>query len=192
VFTLSGGDNSLEENSSNLQSPVSGLTADWTIVPPTEFYVDTSKRTLVFSTPKAGHYTIIAATIIENKPLVLTFTCDYGVTPSPNPEPEPQPNPEPKTLKDWVKKNVPAAGISEQKFLAECYETVASALERGTLRTTDAAYAALRTSTQTKINVRIWGEFLNGLESQIHDQLGESPTPKDLAAGFRQIASGLE
>jgi hypothetical protein len=165
--------------------------ADWTIVPPTEFYVDTSKRTLVFSTPKAGHYTIIAATIIENKPLVLTFTCDYGVTPSPNPEPEPTPNPQPKTIKDWVKQNVPPAGTSEVKFLAECYEDAASALERGTIRTTEAGYAAIRTSTQTKINVRVWGEFLNGLESQIRAQLGESPTPKELAATFRQIASGL-
>ena len=59
--------------------------ADWQIVPQADFYVDTAKRTLVFSTPKAGNYTIIAATIVDNKPLVLTHACSYGTSPVPNP-----------------------------------------------------------------------------------------------------------
>jgi hypothetical protein len=129
VFTLNGSDEAL---------------ADWTIVPPTEFYVDSSQRTLVFSTPKTGHFTIIAATIVEKQPLVLTFACDYrdGITPAPKPEPAPIPR-------------------------------------------------HFGRQMQTKIKIRIWGEFLNGLETQIHNQLGASPPPQDLAATFRQIADGL-
>ncbi|MDR1383329.1 MAG: hypothetical protein LBJ67_05730, partial [Planctomycetaceae bacterium] len=166
VFTLSG--------NTNIDESI----ADWTIVPPIDFYVDSSKRTLVFSTPKANHYTMIAATIVESKPLVLTFVCDYGITPSPEPTPTPTPEPEPKTLKDWVKQNIPQQGTSEVKFLAENYESVASALERGTIRTAAAGYAAIRTASQTKINPKIWSEFLNGLEKQIHENVGDSPTPK--------------
>jgi hypothetical protein len=127
VFTLSG--------STNIDESI----ADWTIVPPIDFYVDSSKRTLVFSTPKANHYTMIAATIVESKPLVLTFVCDYGITPSPEPTPTPtpEPMPQPKTLKDWVTQNRPKDGAAENdiSFLAATYESAASALERGTIRT---------------------------------------------------------
>jgi hypothetical protein len=159
----------------------------------------------VVSTPKANHYTMIAATIVESKPLVLTFVCDYGITPSPEPTPTPtpEPMPEPKTIKDWVTQNRPKDGAAENdiSFLAATYESAASAMERGTIRTTAAGYAAIRTTaagyaairtaSQTKINPKIWSEFLNGLEKQIHENIGDSPMPKELAAVFRQIADGL-
>lgn len=184
---------SLAESAAEPTADSAESVADWTIVPPIDFYVDSSKRTLVFSTPKANHYTIIAATIVESKPLVLTFICDYGIAPSPTPTPEPQPepSPQPKTIKDWVKQNIPQQGTSEVKFLAESYESVASAMERGTIRTTAAGYAAIRTASQTKINPKIWSEFLTGLEKQIHENVGDSPTPKELAAVFQQIADGF-
>ena len=167
--------------------------ADWQIVPNAEFYVDTSKRTLVFSTPRAGNYTIIAATILDGNPLVLTHACSYGVNPSPNPQPEPDPQPEPPkplTLRDWVAQNIPADGKNSAKYLADCYDSAASGMERGTIRSLDAAYASVRTSSQTKVSSKVWGGFFDGLSTQVDEKLGSGNT-KDLATLYRQIAQGL-
>ncbi len=167
--------------------------ADWQIIPQAEFYVDTSKRTLVFSTPKAGNYTIIAATIVEDKPLVLTHACRYGGDKVPNPEPKPDPEPEPPkplTLKDWVTQNIPNDGKKDTKYLAECFDNAASGMERGMIRTVDAAYASVRTCTQTKANNKVWATFFDGLAAQVHEKLSGGNT-KDLAALYRQIAQGL-
>ncbi len=163
--------------------------ADWAIIPQAEFYVDTSKRTLVFSTPKAGNYTIIAATIVEDKPIVLTHACRYGGDNVPNPEPEPEP-PKPLTLKDWVTQNIPADGKKDTKYLAECFDNAASGMERGMIRTVDAAYASVRTCTQTKVSNKVWTTFFDGLAAQVHEKLSNGTT-KDLAALYRQIAQGL-
>ena len=169
--------------------------ADWQIVPQTDFYVDTAKRTLVFSTPRAGNYTIIAATIVDNKPLVLTHACSYGTSPSPNPQPDPQPQPQPDppkpaTLKDWVTQNIPNDGRKDTKYLADCFDNAASGMERGTIRTVDAAYASIRTNTQTKVSNKTWGGFFDGLETEVNAKLGDGKT-KELATLYRQIAHGL-
>ncbi|MCL2119435.1 MAG: hypothetical protein FWH27_13515 [Planctomycetaceae bacterium] len=167
--------------------------ADWQVVPQTDFYVDTAKRTLVFSTPKAGHYTIIAATIVESKPLVLTHACSYGVNPAPNPQPEPQPQPEPPkpaTLKEWVTQNIPNDGVKDTRYLADCFDNTASGMERGTIRSLDAAYASIRTCTQTKVSNKVWSGFFDGLETEVSGKLGDGKT-KELAALYRQIAQGL-
>ena len=167
--------------------------ADWQIVPQADFYVDTAKRTLVFSTPKAGNYTIIAATIVENKPLVLTHACSYGTSPVPNPQPAPKPQPEPPkpaTLKEWVTQNIPNDGLKDAKYLADCFDNTASGLERGTLRSLEAGYSSLRTCTQTKVSNKVWSGFFDNLEIQVNDKLGEGKT-KELAALYRQIAQGL-
>ncbi len=163
--------------------------ADWQIVPPTEFYVDTSSRTLVFATPKAGNYTIIAATLVENRPIVLTHAFHYGGNPQPEPDPKPEP-PKPLTLKDWVTHNIPADGKSNTKFLADCFDSAASGMDRGMIRSVDAAYASVRTCTQTKVNAKVWGAFFDGLETQVNEKLGNGNT-KDLAALYREIAQGL-
>jgi len=169
--------------------------ADWQVVPQADFYVDTAKRTLVFSTPRAGNYTIIAATIVEGKPLVLTHACSYGTSPIPNPQPEPQPQPKPDppkptTLKEWVTQNIPSDGMKDTKYLADCFDSTASGLERGTIRTVDAAYASIRTCTQTKVSNKVWGSFFDGLEIEVNAKLGDGKT-KELAALYRQIAQGL-
>ena len=169
--------------------------ADWNIVPQADFYVDTAKRTLVFSTPKAGNYTIIAATIVEGKPLVLTHSCSYGLNPTPypqpNPEPQPQPDPpKPATLKDWVTQNIPNDGMKDTKYLADCFDSTASGMERGMIRTVDAAYASIRTNTQTKVSNKTWGGFFDGLETEVNKNLGNGNV-KDLASLYRQIAQGL-
>ena len=169
--------------------------ADWQIVPQADFYVDTAKRTMVFSTPRAGNYTIIAATILDGNPLVLTHACSYGVNPSPNPQPEPNPQPDPqpeppKTLKEWVTQNIPENGRKDTKNLADCYDSVASSLERGTIRSVDAGFASLRNTSQTRVNAKTWNSFFEGLEPQVNEKLGTG-NAKDLAGIFRQIASGL-
>jgi len=167
--------------------------ADWQIVPQADFYVDTAKRTLVFSTPKAGHYTIIAATIVEGKPLVLTHACSYGTSPSPNPQPDPQPQPDPPkpaTLKEWVTQNIPNDGMKDTKYLADCFDSTASGMERGTIRSLDAGYSTIRTCTQTKVSNKVWGGFFDGLETEVNKNLGNGNV-KDLASLYRQIAQGL-
>ena len=167
--------------------------ADWQIVPQADFYVDSAKRTLVFSTPRAGNYTIIAATIVDNKPLVLTHACSYGINPTPYPQPDPQPQPDPPkpaTLKDWVTQNIPSDGRKDMKYLADCFDSAASGMERGTIRTVDAAYASIRTNTQTKVSNKTWGGFFDGLEAEVNAKLGDGKT-KELASLYRQVAQGL-
>lgn len=166
-------------------------TADWTIVPLTEFYVDKGGQSLIFASPSAAKYTIVAATILEDKPLVLTFSCDYGTDTSPNPDPKPDPKPEPKTIREWVALNIPADGQKDVTAIAKCYDDAASSMERGTIRTVDAGYAGVRMCSQSKADTKIWGGFFDTLGQKVADELGKSTNTRDLAKIFREIAAGL-
>ena len=164
--------------------------ADWTIVPATEFYIDKCGQSMIFASPNPAKYTIIAATVLDEKPVILTFICDYGVDASPTPKPDPKPEP-PKTIREWVAQNIPTDGQKDTKVIADCYDSAASSMERGTIRTVDAGYAGVRMCSQSKANVKIWGNFFDELGKKVSDELGQSTNTRDLAKIFREIASGL-
>jgi hypothetical protein len=178
--------------------------ADWIIVPEAKCYIDSSGSSLVFASNVPAKYTIIAAIVDEGestkKPKILTHVCDYGISPepipnpspTPSPSPTPKPTPNPVTLSSWVTKNIPATGYSQAAALASCYESAAEAIDKGTIKTTAAAYSALRTATQTKINIDVWQPFLDELSVKITERLDGSSDIKKLGTVFSEIAVGLK
>jgi hypothetical protein len=174
--------------------------ADWIIVPEAKCYIDSSGSSLAFASNVPTKYTIIAAIVDEGdsikKPKILTHVCDYGVSPEPNPNPTPTPSPTPTpnpvTLSNWVTQNIPTAGHSQAAALASCYESAAEAIDKGTIKTPAAAYSALRTATQTKINIGIWQPFLDDLSIKITENLNGSTDVKKLGTLFSEIAIGLK
>jgi hypothetical protein len=147
----------------------------------------------VFSSNVPAKYTIIAAIVEEGQPKILTHVCDYGTdaTPNPSPLPNPNPTPSPTTLKEWVTQNIPPDGKTQSAMLADCVDMVADAINRGTIKSVDAAYALLRNVTQTKIKINIWKSFLDELSVKVSEQLKNSFDVKQLAIVFKEIAVGL-
>ncbi len=178
--------------------------ADWTVVrqidkePPALFYIDTAGSALTFSSNIAAKYTIVAAVIEEGKPRILQHVCQYGLTPSPtpgpnpNPDPTPKPEPEPSNLSDWVRQNIPEAGKSQCSVLASCYESAALGIERGSIKTPEAAFSAIRTNTQTKIKIDVWKDFLDKLSEKINERYTGNRDIKELGAIFKEIADGMK
>jgi len=89
-------------------------------------------------------------------------------------------------------KNIPEGGQSQCAVLASCYETTAEAIEKNTIRTTEAAFSTLRTATQTKIKPDIWGPFLDQLAVKVTERLGGSNDVRKLGVIFSEIANGLK
>lgn len=178
--------------------------ADWVVVrqidkePPATFYIDSTGSALSFSSNITAKYTIVAAIVEEGKPRILQHIFQYGMppnpTPGPNPEPDPSPTPEPQPerLSDWVRQNIPKAGKPQAMALASCYESAASAIEKGTINTPEAAFSAIRTNTQTKIKVEVWKDFLEQLSGKITVELGEAKDIKKLGTIFSEISVGLK
>ena len=178
------------------------IKADWVIVPPAMCYVDSSGSSLAFASNAPAKYTIIAAVVEEGIPKILTHICEYGIQPQPEPEPKPNPDPTPKpnppnpnpslTLKDWVTRNVPESGQKQAAALASCYESAASSIESGSIRTQEAALSVVRTASQTKINKETWSGFLDTLSEKITEKLAGSNDVKTLGTIFSEIAGGLK
>ena len=173
-----------------------GTKADWIIVPSATCYIDSSGSSLAFASNVPATYTIIAAIVEDGVPKILTHVCEYGVspepTPSPPPSPTPHPTPTPANLTEWVTKNIPEDGQSQCAALASCYEATAEAIEKNTIRTTEAAFSTLRTATQTKIKPDIWGPFLDQLVVKVTERLDGSNDVRKLGVIFSEITNGLK
>ena len=169
--------------------------ADWAVVPPAMCYVDSSGSSLAFASNVPAKYTIIAAIVEDGVPKILQHVCEYGTSPEPTPNPSPTPNPtptpQPVVLGEWIKQNIPEAGLGQCAALATCYESAADAIEKNAIRTTDAAFSTLRTATQTKIKPEIWGTFLDQLAVKVTEKLANGDVKK-LGAIFIEIADGLK
>ncbi|MDR2763128.1 MAG: hypothetical protein LBB88_11030 [Planctomycetaceae bacterium] len=171
----------------------SSIIADWQVVPPASCYVDSSGSSLVFATNIPASYTIIAAIVIEGKPKILTHVCNYGITPEPTPKPNPEPTPNPpSSLSEWVRQNIPNAEIKQVENLAACYKSTIDAIDKGAVKTIPAALNLLRTSTQTKIDITIWRDFLDKLSEKISPQLNNCNDIQKLKNILSEIYSGLQ
>ena len=176
-----------------------GVRADWAVVPPAKCYVDSSGSSLAFASNVPAKYTIVAAIVEDGVPKILQHVCEYGISPEPTPSPSPTPSPTPTPkptpptvlLGEWIRQNVPEAGRGQCAALAACYEATADAIEKGAIRTTDAAYSTLRTATQTKIKPEKWSSFLDQLAMKVTEKLGDGDVKK-LGTILTEIADGLK
>jgi len=169
-----------------------GTKADWIIVPPATCYIDSSGSSLAFASNISAKYTIIAAIVEDGVPKILTHLCEYGLSPEPNPSPQPNPTPQPANLTEWVTKNIPEGGQGQCAALASCYESAADGIDKGAIKSTEAAFSAIRTATQTKIKPELWGTFLDALSIKITEKMDGSSDVRKLGAIFSEIASGLK
>ena len=177
-------------------------TADWAVIRQSNndaainAYIDSSGSSVVFASNVDAKYTVVAAVVESGTPKILQHVCEYGVTSGPMPEPTPQPSPEPKpepqTLSEWVKKNVPENAKSQSNILASVYESAASGIERGTIRTPEAAFSSVRTNTQSKIKLDLWRDFLDQLSEKVNERYTNNRDIKELGTIFNEIAVGLK
>ena len=161
----------------------------WCLIPnePTGcFQIDTSSTKFYFASPTEGRYTIIAAMVVDGKPLLVAKTFTNGkenVKPSPGPEPQPTPTPgPPDSLESWIKTNIPELVKSpniakERELIANCFEQVAAKIGT-TIKTSQNAQTQLRLaivsslakSSRTAVND--WQTFLEQLSEQLTKELG--------------------
>ena len=171
----------------------SGTKADWIIVPPATCYIDSSGSSLTFASNVPAKYTIIAAIVENGEPKILTHICEYGFLPEPSPNPTPAPKPNPSTsLTEWIAQNIPDGGRGQCTALASCYESATEGIDKGSIKTPEAAFSAIRTVTQTKIKPEIWGNFLDQLSVKVTEKMGGSNDIQKLGAIFKEIADGLK
>ncbi|MCL2349019.1 MAG: hypothetical protein FWC50_12270 [Planctomycetaceae bacterium] len=182
--------------------------ADWTItsVETTEhvFKPDTSMNRLYFATPIPGTYHIVAAIIVDGKPLLLTKTLINGnddkIPPPPKPPVPPLPEP---TLVTWIQTQLPLlvkSGnlSSEQIQVGKCFEQVAQKIESGTIKTAQnartqlqiALTGALAMASNTAIDD--WHEFLTQLSKQMETELGNNVNNVDAVKNvFKTVANTI-
>jgi len=167
--------------------------ADWLIVPPAACYIDSAGSSLAFASNVSAKYTVIAAIVEDGVPKILSHLCEYGPSPEPAPlpNPPPTPSPQPANLTEWVTNNIPADGQRQCAALASCYEAAADGIDKGSIKSIDAAFAAIRTASQTKIKPGLWGPFLDQLAVKVTEKLDGSNDIRKLGTIFKEIAEGL-
>ena len=178
----------------------SEATADWAVIRQSNndvainAYIDSSGSSVVFASNVDAKYTVVAAVVESGSPKILQHVCEYGTGPgpAPNPQPSPEPKPEPQSLTEWIKENVPEAAKSQSNILASVYESAASGIERGTIRTPEAAFSSVRTNTQSKIKLELWRDFLDKLSEKVNERYTNNRDIKALGVIFSEIADGLK
>ena len=155
--------------------------ASWCLIPNEPegcFQVDTSSQKLYFASPVEGRYTIMAAMIVDGKPILVskTFTnANDDAKPTPTPTP-------PDSLESWIKTNLPELVKSsnlakERELIANCFEQTATKIGV-TIKTPQNAQTQLRLaivsslakSSRTAIND--WQLFLEQLSERLTKEFG--------------------
>ena len=167
--------------------------------------VDTAGTKIYFAGKTSGLHTVVAAVIVEGKPILLakTFRNEGGVIPNPMPNPPGPPAP-PSSLKSWIETNLPIFVTSkdrdrERVLLANGFEEVAGKIEAGTIRTQQNAQAQLQIEITNQL-ARVsetafsdWREFLSQLSVKIDADLKSGVTDlKTVAQKFRTVAGYLK
>jgi len=180
----------------------SNVETAWTIVPETysaSFYVDSSKKTLVFSSPVEGVVTIIGASITAEGGPTIEKKVFYNGVDIPNPSPAPSPTPAPviKDLKSVAKSE--GEGVSsanknkEVEAIVESFRIASDGINRGVITTPQGARYTLRSSWSEKANA-ISPESLKTWE-KFFDEISEYVSTDDLTKiknDFNTIADILE
>ena len=182
--------------------------ADWTItsVETTErfFQTDTSTNRLYFATPQQGTYHIIAAIVVDGKPLVLTKTFVNGnggdiqpQPPGPNP-PVPQPPVTP--LAEWVKAQLPllvkSPNATECQLVAQCFEQTVQKIDNGTIKTAQNARTQLQIALTMTLAfasdsaIEDWQPFLTTLSQQMANELGDKVNDIDAVKKVFKTVAG--
>ena len=186
-----------------------GSDTSWCLIPNEPagcFQIDTSSTKFYFASPVEGRYTIIAATVIDGKPLLISKTFTNGkenVKPSPGPEPPPTPTPDPPdSLESWIKTNIPELVKSlniakERELIANCFEQIAAKIG-ATIKTSQNAQTQLRiaiVSSLTKSSrtaVNDWQTFLERLGEELTKELGQKINdPNEIKRVFNVVANAL-
>ena len=133
--------------------------AVWQVYPAeyaTSYAISEDGKTLYFASPKAGKITFFAASVVDGAPFLESHPLYNGIdvpdvepTPAPVPTPTPQPTPEPAPTLESVTKTAANEVKSDNKpaetaALQEVFESVASGIDRGTIKTTEGARATFR------------------------------------------------
>lgn len=179
---------------------------DW-IVTPIEtasgcWSVDSSGSRLYFASPTAGTFTVIAATSIEGRSMIHSAHFFNGTTPPPEPSPQPQPDPLPRNFAEWVKvesQSVDSPRSSrERSELGACFELILSGIDRGTIKSPQAARTMLRRCWAARSaaihpeSAALWNGFLEKLGERIGTELGaEINKLSAIRSLYAEAAEGL-
>lgn len=186
--------------------------ASWCLSPnePVDCWkTDSDSSRLFFATPQEGKYTIIAAMIVDGKPVLLSKTfvnAKDGIKPSPDPDPQPSPTPSPPsgTLETWIKEKVPILVKSknlaaETQLVANAFDGVIKRINEGTIKTTQNARAQLQITLTASLAqasataVTDWSVFLAELSRQMETQLvGKITDLSEVKKTFQIVADTMK
>ena len=177
--------------------------ADWCLVPPEKsvgnWSVDTSAKIFYFASSEPGIYTICAAILVDGKPKILSKTFTNGDDPAPQPGPEPNPD----DLAAWIRSKSAELSLTknysaEKETFAACFQSIASGIDRGTVRSAPAARANLRTCLSPKLlacsneSRKLWSQLFEQLSTEIETRCQSDPNNQQLLRiTYGEIATAL-
>ena len=153
--------------------------ASWCLSPnesPDCWKTDSSSARLYFATPLEGKYTIIAAMIIDGKPVLLSKTFVNG-------NDDAKPMPPVSSLKSWITTQMPLLVkngnlAAENRLVSGCFSQIAKRIDDGNIKTAQNARSQLQitlTTTLAKASptaVTDWMPFISGLSRELEKELG--------------------
>lgn len=168
----------------------------WAIFPETPIAADSAGNRCFFASNKEQEFTLVFCHIVDEKPVISTFSFFNGSRPEPTPEPEPEPKPA-DPLKESVQKwTADLAGPlfeKEKSAMILTLDSVLAGFDAGTLRTVPGSRAAFRKIWDEKAtaisaeSVQRWGGFISEI-STIFDH----STPESLEADFKRFRALLK
>ena len=177
--------------------------ADWCLVPPDKsvgkWSVDTSGKVLYFASSEPGMYTVCAAVIIDGQPRILSKTFSNGE----EDDLEPKPLPKPDDLETWIKANTTELTLTknygaEKEMFTACFQSVVDGIQQGSIRSTPAARANMRTCLAPKLltcsaeSRKLWTQFLDALAEEIERRCHTEPNNlQQIQSVYREIAVQL-
>ena len=157
--------------------------ASWCLVPndPADCWkTDSSSARLYFATPLEGKYTIIAAMVIDGKPVLLSKTFTNG---NDDAKPSPTPGPPVSSLESWITTQTPLLVkggnlAAENRLVSGCFSQIVKRIDAGNIKTAQNARSQLQitlTATLAQASptaVTDWMPFISGLSRELEKELG--------------------
>lgn len=171
----------------------SDVEAVWTVYPATysaSFAVADGGKTCFFASPTEGEATIIAASVVDGKPVIDSHILYNGVeVPTP---PTPEPVVEPDTMETAIKTAAKDKDDAELTALAESFEYVVDGIDRGTITTpTGARETFRRVWTEKGTAVKLTAlDDLSALISAISSHIDNS-TLRGLRGDYERAAAAV-
>lgn len=166
----------------------------WAIFPETPIAADSAGNRCFFASNKEQEFTLVFCHIVDEKPVISTFSFFNGSRPEPTPEPEPEPtDPLTASVQKWTVDLAGPLFEREKQAMISTLDSVLAGFDAGTLRTVPGSRAAFRKIWDEKAtaisaeSVQRWSGFISEISTIFNHSV-----PESLEADFRRFRALLK